>query len=174
MRYQVINPDNRIVNSTPFGRRLRRFLRKPEQKALLPKGGSWRSDGCWILADALVHWSGHRLDLACLRDLDGRIGHVVATDPRVRAFIDADGVAGQVELMTKMAVVMRAPNVALSDFTTDDARQSGLHYHEDIAFELAMRLLHRFGRYRPELLDPREAAAPDHSTVPGFFQMSFA
>jgi hypothetical protein len=160
MRYQIIKSDNRVVNTTPFGRRLRRFLRKPEQKALLPEGTNWRSAGSWILADALVHWSGRQLTLSCLRDPEGRVGHVVATEPRAGAFIDADGVAGQVELMAKMAVIMHAPNVALDKFAQADAARAGLPYHEDLAFELAMRLLHRFGRYRPELLDPEECAAP--------------
>jgi hypothetical protein len=152
MRYQTINPDNRVVNSTPFGRRLRRFLRKPEQKALLPKGASWRSDGSWILADALAHWSGRRLKLSCLRAPDGSVNHVVATEPEARAFIDADGVAGQVELMTKMAVIMHSPNVTLGRFAPEEAVDAGLPYEENIAIELAVRLLRRFGIYRPDLL----------------------
>jgi hypothetical protein len=156
MRYQTIEQNNRIVNRTPFGRRLRRFLRKPEQKALLPEGGCWRSAGAWILADALVHWSGRRLTMSCLRAPDGSVDHVVAAEPRAQAFIDADGVAGQVELMTKMAVIMHAPSVALAEFAPDKAVEAGLPYREDIAVEMAMRILRRFGNYRPELLNPAE------------------
>jgi hypothetical protein len=154
MRYQFIQPDNRIVNATPFGRRLRRFLRKPEQKALLPGGGSWRRIGSWILADALVHWSGRRLAMSSLRKPDGSVGHVVATTPDATTFIDADGVAGQVDLMTKMAVIMHAPRVALSTFSADEASRAGLPYREEIAMEMAMRLLHRFGSYDPGLFAP--------------------
>jgi hypothetical protein len=156
MRYQTINPDNRIVNSTRFGRRLRRFLRKPEQRALLAQGASWRSNGSWILADALVHWSGGHLGISCLRAPDGKVGHVVATEPAARAFIDADGIAGQIDLMTKMAVIMHAPNVTLDRFEPEDAARAGLPYEENIAIELAVRLLHRFGSYRPELLSLTE------------------
>jgi hypothetical protein len=174
MRYQSINSDNRIVNCTPFGRRLRRLLRKPEQKALLPTGANWRSDGSWILADALVHWSGRRLTLSCLRAPDGNVDHVVAAEPKAQAFIDADGVAGQVELMTKMAVIMRAPNVALSDFAPDDAAKAGLPYLEDVAFEMAMRILRRFGSYRPELLTPAQRRAADRSRTTAMAQLSFA
>jgi hypothetical protein len=158
MRYQTINPDNRIVNSTRFGRRLRRFLRKPEQRALLRQGCSWRADGSWILADALVHWSGGRLGMSCLRAPDGKVGHVVATEPAARAFIDADGIAGQIDLMTKMAVIMHAPNVTLDRFEPEDAARAGLPYEENVAIELAVRLLHRFGSYRPELLTLTEQA----------------
>ena len=162
MRYQTINPDNRIVNSTRFGRRLRRFLRKPEQRALLAQGASWRSNGSWILADALVHWSGGHLGISCLRAPDGRVGHVVATEPAARAFIDADGIAGQIDLMTKMAVIMHAPNVTLDRFEPEEAAQAGLPYEENIAVELAVRLLHRFGSYRPDLLSVT-GLVPTHS-----------
>lgn len=175
MRFQIIDPDNRIVNTTAFGRRLRRFLRKPEQKALLPSGASWRADGSWILADALVNWSGRRLSLACLRDPYGNVGHVIAADRRARTFIDADGVAGQVELMTKMALIMHAPNVVLGEFSADDAVRAGYFYHEDMAIEMAMRLLHRFGKYDPDLLSPSPPdTVAEHSSHLNLFQAAFA
>lgn len=162
MRYQTIRPNNRIVNTTSFGRRLRRFLRKPEQRALLPEGCGWRGQGAWILADALAHWSGKHLRIACLRDDAGRLEHVVASEPTMRLFVDADGVAGEIDLMTKMAVVMRTPKVALAEFGAEDAIAAGIAYDENIAMELTIRLLHRFGPYRPELLElpdlsPRES-----------------
>jgi hypothetical protein len=152
MRYQTLDSDNRIINCTAFGRRLRRFLRQHDQKVLLPRDCSWRSAGSWILADALVHWSKQRLSMSALRTPDGTVKHVVAAEPRAGAFIDADGVAGQIELMTKMAVVKRAPNLALAEFAPEDARAAGLPYQEDVALEVAMRLLHQFGSYRSELL----------------------
>lgn len=168
MRYQTIKPNNRIVNATLFGRHLHQFLHKPEQKALLPKGSCWRSGGSYILADALVHWSGRSLTLSCLRAPDGRVDHVVATKPGAQVFIDADGVAGQVELLTKMAVIMRAPNVVLSDFAPDQAVEAGLLYREDIAVEMAVRILRRFGSYGPQLLNPEtlRARGPSHTRTP--------
>lgn len=169
MRYQTLDSDHRIVNCTSFGRRLRRFLRQHEQKILLPRDCSWRSAGAWILADALVHWSKQHLGISALRAPDGLLKHVVASEPRAGAFIDADGVAGQIELMTKMAVIKRAPNLVLATFSADDARAAGLPYQEDVALEMAMRLLHQFGSYRPELLSAtgHEAfAAPAKRGVP--------
>jgi hypothetical protein len=152
MRYQTIRASNRVANVTSFGRRLRRFLRKPEQEMLLPEGSGWRGQGAWILADALVHWSGRRLSIACLRANDSTIEHIVAAEPRMQVFVDADGVAGQIDLITKMAVIMRLPNVFLADFSVQDAIAAGITYDENVAIELAIRLLHRFGPYRPELL----------------------
>jgi len=154
MRYQTIKANNRISNATSFGRHLYRFLRKPEQKALLPEGSGWRGQAAWILADALAHWSGNRLKIASLRADDGNVEHVVASEPARRLFVDADGVAGQMDLMTKMAVVMRTPKVTVADFAADDAHRAGIAYDENIAIELAIRLLHRFGPYRPDLLSP--------------------
>lgn len=164
MRYQTIRPNHRIVNTTSFGRRLRRFLRKPEQLRLLPDGG-WRGQGAWILADALVNWSGGLLKLVCLRAHDGGIEHVVAADPARRLFLDADGVAGQIDLMTKMAVVMRTPKVTVADFAADDAVAAGIAYKEAIAMELALRLLHRFGPYRPNFLSLEESRERDSTTA---------
>jgi hypothetical protein len=161
MRYQTIRANNRIVNSTSFGRRLCRFLRKPEQRALLPDGIGWRGQGAWILADALVHWSGSRLKIASLRAHDGGMEHIVVAEPAMQLFMDADGVAGQIDLMTKMAVVMRTPNVTIADFVSEDAVKAGVAYDENIAVELAIRLLHKFGPYRPELLSLPEPAMRD-------------
>lgn len=158
MRFQTLDADNRIINNTSFGRRLRRFLRQPEQRQLLPRGGHWRTGGAWILADALVGWSGRQLTLAGLQTPGGELRHVVAVEPGIGAFLDADGVAGAVEMMTKLAVVMRAANVVLTDFDAATARRDGLTFQADVALELAMRFLHHFGRYRPNLLLPRPSA----------------
>jgi len=152
MRYQTITPDNRIVNHTAFGRRLRRFLRKADQRALLPRGATWRTDGAWMLADALEHWSRGRLKVVCLCRPDGRIEHVAAVDTEAHVFIDGDGIAAPVELMAKMALLRRAPNLVVRELVAADARAAGLPYLEDVALELAMRLLRRFARYRADLL----------------------
>jgi len=152
MRYQTIDPDNKIVNHTAFGRRLRRFLRKPEQRALLPQGARWRVEGAWMLADALVHWSGGWLKLTGLRRPDGAIDHVVVRDPGANLYIDGDGVAAPVELMTKMAIIRHAPTLIPTELTEADSAAIRLPYLEDVAVELAMRLLYQFGRYRPDLL----------------------
>jgi hypothetical protein len=166
MRYQTLDSDHRIINCTSFGRRLRRFLRQHDQKILLPKDCSWRTAGSWILADALVHWSKQRLGMSALRTPDGTVKHVVAAEPKAGAFIDADGVAGQIELMTKMAVIKRAPNLVLADFAPGDALAAGLPYREDVALEVAMRLLHQFGSYRPELLSTTGQEAFERSARP--------
>ena len=152
MRYQTIDPDNKIVNHTAFGRRLRRFLRKPEQRALLPKGARWRVEGAWMLADALVHWSGGLLKLTGLRRPDGGIDHVLVFDPGAHLYIDGDGVAAPVELMTKMAIIRHAPSLVPTDLDEAELAAIQLPYFEDVAVELAMRLLHQFGRYRADLL----------------------
>lgn len=164
MRLQTIDPGNHIVNNTPFGRRLRRFMRKDEQRDLLPSDLHWRSGGAWVLADALVKWSGQRLSLACLADHTGELRHVVAVAPDMGAFIDADGVAGAVELMAKMAVLRHAPNVMIEDFDPKDAAHQGWFYQQDLSLDLAMRLLHQFGRYhRHQLLPAPKVATGDRS-----------
>jgi hypothetical protein len=152
MQYQIIRPDNRIANSTAFGRRLRRLLRQAEQRQLLPMDGNWRLSGAWILADALSHWSRGNLAISALRSLEGGIEHVVAQEKGLGAFVDADGVAGSLELMTKMAVIMRRPHVALTDFSPAEARNCGLHYDQNTAIQVTVRLLRHFGDYRRELL----------------------
>jgi hypothetical protein len=165
MRFQTLDADNRIINNTRFGRRLRRFLRQPEQRVLLPRGDHWRTGGAWILADALVGWSGRQLTLAGLQTPTGELRHVVAVEPGIGAFLDADGVAGAVEMMTKLAVVMRAPNVLLAEFDADAARRGGLTFQADVALDLAMRILHHFGPYQQKLLLPRPPAEGRDASV---------
>jgi hypothetical protein len=114
-----------------------------------------------MLADALVNWSGRELALAAMLTPEGALRHVVAVDAGIGAFIDADGVAGAVEMMTKLAVVMRVPNVSLADFDGAAARRDGLLFQADTACELAMRILRQFGRYRPALLLPEVAGGND-------------
>jgi hypothetical protein len=159
LRYQrLIGAENRVANAVPFGRRLRRFLREPEQRLLAPSD-SWRTDGCWMLADALTHWSKGELKMVALIRPDEGVAHVVTEEPSLGAYLDADGVAGKLELMAKMAMVMREPQVRIAPFSALDARMAGLTYDENTAVELALRLLRRFSRYNPALLALPERAA---------------
>ena len=152
MRYQkIIGADNRIANAVPFGRRLKRFLREPEQRSL-GQERCWRAGGSWILADALAHWSKGGLRIAALVRPDHRVAHVVAEAPEIGAYVDADGVAGRLELMAKMAMVVREPLLEIVVFSPLEARRAGLEYDEDTAVELALRLLRRFSSYQQGLL----------------------
>jgi len=152
LRYQkIIGADNRVANAVPFGRRLKRFLRESEQR-WLGQERCWRAVGSWVLADALAHWSQGGLRIAALIRPDHRVAHIVAEAPEIGAYVDADGVAGRLELMAKMAMVMREPSVEVVAFSPLEARRAGLEYDEDMAVELAIRLLRRFSIYQPSLL----------------------
>jgi hypothetical protein len=161
LRYQkIVGAENKVANAVPFGRRLRRFLREAEQQQLA-SGRCWRAVGSWMLADALHHWSRGELRLVALVRADQSIAHVVAEAPFDGTYVDADGVAGKLELMAKMALLMGEPQVGVGGFSPLAARQAGLEYDQDVAIELALRLLRRFNVFRPSLLalpDPTHQA----------------
>jgi hypothetical protein len=152
LRYQrIVGGDNRVTNAVPFGRRLRRFLKEPEQLQLAGER-CWRAGGAWMLADALSHWSRGALRMVALVRPDRQFAHVVTEATSLGTYVDADGVAGRLELMAKLALLMREPQVEVAEFSALEARKAGFEYDPEIAMELALRLLRRFRTFRPELL----------------------
>lgn len=152
LRYQkIVGPENKVANAVPFGRRLRRFLRDGEQQRLA-NGRCWRAVGSWILADALHHWSRGELKLVALVRPNDSLAHVAAELAADGIYVDADGVAGRLELMTKLALLMGEPQLEVGNFSPLAARKAGFEYDADVAMELALRLLRRFGIFQRGLL----------------------
>ena len=152
MRYQkIVGGDNRVTNAVPFGRRLRRFLKEAEQRRLAGDR-CWRGAGAWILADALSNWSQGGLRMVALVRPDRQFAHIATEAPALGTYIDADGVAGRLELMAKLALLMREPQVEVAGFSALEARKAGFEYDPEIAMELALRLLRRFSTYKTDLL----------------------
>lgn len=96
-----------------FGRRLKRFLHRPETIALLGEEYMWLDGGCWTLAEAIKLWRPDA-ELMIVASSRCRAEHVVARCGQL--FVDGDGVAGERALLFKMRRFERVPDPHLVDF----------------------------------------------------------
>jgi len=130
-----------------FGRRLRRFINRPDVFEILAEG-DWGAGGCWILAEALVQWLGPPARLVAVASSKLPVEHIAVE--YIDLYIDYQGAQTEDEFLSHLEAdgIDRPRIVEFAKYLQVKARRSGIPCDVYQVRQLISKLNTHFGSAR--------------------------